>query len=134
MSRLSRAVPFLVASLALGGCPARKDLCPPGDYETVCPPRDARSEVSRRACIHDCREDDDLAILRSQLRGEEAGRMEAACIGACMARHGSARSPALLAECDRHFDYVCGLHRWGRAGDRTVSERIRASAGSGNAR
>lgn len=122
---------LLVASLVLGGCPARKDLCPPGDYEKVCPPRDARSEVARRACIHDCREDDDLAILRSQMRGEEARTMEAACIGACMDRHGAAYAPGLLAACDRHFDFVCGLHRWGRAGDATVSERIRAAVSRG---
>ncbi len=35
-----------------------------------------------------------------------------------------------LSECDRQWDFVCGLHRWGRAGDPTVSERIRAAAGS----
>lgn len=126
MPRAPALLPLLVA---LAACPARKDLCPPGDYEKVCPPRESPAEVARRRCVAACKDEDDLAILRSQMRGEEARAMEQACIAECMERHGTAGyAHALLAECDRQHDLVCGLFRWGRAGDPTVSEKIRAGA------
>lgn len=129
MPRALVLLPFAILVVALAGCPARKDLCPPGDYEKVCPPRERPSELARRACIADCREDDDLAILRSQMKGAEADARERACIARCMEGHGAAGySTALLAECDRQFDLVCGLFRYGSAEDATVSEKIRAAA------
>jgi len=130
MARARRlaALAIFALALALAGCPARKDLCPPGDHEKVCPPRETPRERSRRSCIQACRDEDDLAILRSQLRGAEALAMEQGCIADCMDRLGApGYSPPLLSECDRQYDLVCGLFRWGREGDPTVSEKIRES-------